>query len=74
MLKSLEAIVYSNGKVVLKEAIRLTSARRAIVILLEGDIDELEISETALLSEQSLAVDWEKPEEDAAWSHLQSEQ
>jgi predicted RNase H-like HicB family nuclease len=27
--------------------------------------------ETALLSEQSLAQDWHRSEEDAAWSHLQ---
>jgi hypothetical protein len=28
-------------------------------------------SETALLNEQSLAEDWNCPEEDEAWSHLQ---
>lgn len=28
-------------------------------------------SETALLSERALAEDWNRPEEDAAWSHLQ---
>ncbi len=28
--------------------------------------------ETALLSEQSLAKDWHRSEEDAAWSHIQS--
>jgi predicted RNase H-like HicB family nuclease len=28
--------------------------------------------ETALLSEQSLAQDWHRSEEDEAWSHLQS--
>lgn len=28
--------------------------------------------ETALLSEQALAEDWLKPEEDEAWAHLQS--
>ena len=27
--------------------------------------------ETALLAEAALAVDWSRPEEDAAWSHLQ---
>ena len=27
---------------------------------------------TALLSQTALANDWERPEEDAAWSHLQS--
>jgi hypothetical protein len=27
--------------------------------------------ETALLAEPALAEDWSRPEEDAAWSHLQ---
>lgn len=31
----------------------------------------MEVSETALLSEEALAEDWDRPEEDAAWSHLQ---
>ncbi len=34
-------------------------------------VANLEISESALLSEGALAVDWNRPEEDAAWSHLQ---
>ena len=29
------------------------------------------LSETALLSEAALAEDWNRPEEEAAWSHLQ---
>ncbi|MFZ2171619.1 MAG: hypothetical protein WAW61_18515 [Methylococcaceae bacterium] len=29
--------------------------------------------EAVLLSEQALAGDWLKPEEEAAWAHLQSE-
>lgn len=36
--------------------------------------DEIEAarrSETALLAEAALAADWSRPEEDAAWSHLQ---
>ena len=32
------------------------------------------ISESALLSEMALAEDWNRPEEDEAWSYLQSEQ
>lgn len=32
------------------------------------------IAETAVLSEPALAKDWNRPEEDAAWSHLQQEQ
>jgi hypothetical protein len=29
--------------------------------------------DAAILSERSLAEDWNRPEEDAAWSHLQSD-
>lgn len=36
--------------------------------------EETAVSETALLSEQALSIDWNRPEEDIAWSHLQSEQ
>ena len=44
----------------------------------EAIIDEndhvrlLESIETSLLAEKSLAEDWLKPEEDQAWSHLQT--
>jgi hypothetical protein len=31
----------------------------------------LPIDEVTLLSEAALAEDWNRPEEDAAWSHLQ---
>lgn len=36
------------------------------------DADEVLANETALLSEPSLS-DWNRPEEDAAWSYLQRE-
>ena len=47
----------------------LGSSRRALLVILDepGAIGD----ETALLSEAALA-DWNRPEEDAAWSHLQS--
>ncbi len=67
MLKSIEATVESNGEVHLREPIRLEHPCRASVTIL----DEPDIPETALLSQESLARDWERPEEDAAWSHLQ---
>jgi hypothetical protein len=35
--------------------------------------ESVKASETALLSEQALAVNWSKPEEDIAWASLQSE-
>lgn len=39
--------------------------RQALVIFLD------EGNEGALLAQSALAVDWLKPEEDAAWAHLQ---
>ncbi len=33
--------------------------------------DEPPLNEAALLSEAALAEDWGRPEEEAAWSHLQ---
>ena len=67
MLKSIEATIETNGDVHLREPIRVGHACRAIVTIL----DEPDVPETALLSQDSLARDWERPEEDAAWSHLQ---
>jgi hypothetical protein len=34
------------------------------------DNNEMEVAETALLSQSALAEDWLKPEEDEAWAYL----
>ena len=68
MIRRLEAIVDEGGQVRLLTPIRLASARRAIVTIL--DDPAAPIAETALLSEPALAKDWDRPEEDAAWAHL----
>ena len=67
MLKAVEAKIESDGKIHLLEPLRLGHSCRAIVTIIE----EPDVSETALLSQQTLAHDWERPEEDQAWSHLQ---
>ena len=48
---------------------QLDGLRRALVTVLDEPA-ELP-GETALLAEAALAVDWNRTEEDAAWSHLQ---
>jgi hypothetical protein len=68
--QAFEAIIDEAGNVRLSETMQFTAPRRALVIVLESD--EPAIDETALLSEDALAVDWNRPEEDAAWAHLQS--
>lgn len=69
-MKTVEAIIDENGKVQLLESVSLPEARRALVTILDEE-PATELSETALLSEQALAEDWNRPEEDEAWSHLQ---
>jgi hypothetical protein len=69
MIRTVEAVVDGEGKVRLLQPVQLETSRRALVVILDepGSTGD----ETALLSEPALA-DWSRPEEDAAWSHLQS--
>jgi hypothetical protein len=69
--QTVEAVIDSEGTVHLLEKVHLASARRALVTILE---EEPMASETALLSEAALAEDWNRSEEDEAWSHLQPAQ
>ncbi len=71
MIQTVEAVVDEQGKVRLLTPIHLPTARRALVTILE-EKPAVNVPETALLSESALAEDWNRPEEDAAWSHLQS--
>ncbi len=70
MLRTIEAIIDERGAVRLLEAVQLSAARRALVTILE-DEPAPSASETAMLSEAALAADWNRPEEDEAWAHLQ---
>ncbi len=70
MIQTVEAIIDPDGRVLLLESVQIKEPRRALVTILE-DEPAARLSETALLSEQALAEDWSRPEEDAAWSHLQ---
>ena len=73
MIATVEAMIDEQGRVGLLESIRLPAVRRALVTILE-EAPLSGVSETALVSEAALARDWDRPEEDAAWSHLQSAQ
>ena len=68
MIRTVEATIDKKGIVRLLEEVELTATRRALVTILE---EPAFANETALLSEAALAEDWNRPEEDAAWSHLQ---
>lgn len=69
MIQTIEAIVDERGAVRLLEPLHLDRRHRALVTILADEPSEA--NETVLLSEASLAEDWNRPEEDAAWSHLQ---
>jgi hypothetical protein len=70
MLRTVEVVIDAQGQVHLLEPISLLGARWALVTILEEE-PGASMHETALLSEAALAEDWNRPEEDAAWSHLQ---
>jgi len=70
MIKTVEAVIDEKGNVKLLEHVRLGVARRALVTILDEE-PAARASETALLSEAALGEDWNRPEEDDAWSHLQ---
>jgi hypothetical protein len=71
MIQTVEAVIDEQGKVQLLETVQLGVSRRALVTILDEDPTSF-TDETALLSEAALAEDWHRPEEDAAWAHLQS--
>jgi hypothetical protein len=62
---TIEAEVDEEGKIRPKEPVSLAPGSRLLITILEP-----EGADTALLSEAALAADWQRPEEDAAWSHL----
>jgi hypothetical protein len=70
MIQTIEAIIDEQGNGRLLEPVHLGETRRALVMILEEQ-PTAGVSETALLSEQALGEDWNRPEEDEAWSHLQ---
>jgi len=70
MIRKIEAVVDEQGTVRLKETVRLVAPRRAVVTIFDEDRGA-KVDESTLLSEPALGQDWNRPEEDAAWSHLQ---
>jgi hypothetical protein len=70
MIKTVEAVIGADGVVRLLEPVPLAGARRALVTILDEE-PTAHPNEAALLSEAAL-VDWNRPEEDVAWAHLQS--
>ena len=72
MIRTIEAFVEEDGTVRLLEDVRLSAPHRALVTIFEEEPAVLP-DDVTLLSEATLADDRNRPEEDAAWSHLQPE-
>jgi len=68
MAQTYEAMVDDTGHIQLLDRVTLPTGHRVLITVLEEPA--LSISETALLSEEALE-DWNRPEEDEAWSYLQ---
>jgi hypothetical protein len=71
MLRSVAGIIDVNGQIRLLEPVVINSPRRAIVTILD-DEGQADVTNTAPLSEAALAADWNRPEEDEAWTGLKS--
>jgi len=67
-MRTIEAVITEEGQIRLLKPIERGRQRRAIVVVLDEAVVPSE--ETAALAEQALE-DWNRPEEDSAWSHLQ---
>lgn len=70
MIRTVEAVIDTHGQVRLLESVKLQGEHRALVTILDEE-PMVHPHEAALLSEAALS-EWNRPEEDEAWSHLQS--
>jgi hypothetical protein len=69
MIQTVEAVIDATGRVRLLGEVQVDAPRRALVTVL--DEPAAIPGEPAQRAEPALAADWSRPEEDAAWSHLQ---
>ena len=71
VIKTVEALIDDQGRVRLLEPVKIARTQRALVTILEEE-PAPDLQEITRLSESALAEDWNRPEEDSAWLHLQS--
>lgn len=69
MLQAIEGIIDENGKLRILDKVNLPKSRRVIITILDEEPSDNAVN-LALLSEAVLARDWDRPEEEEAWSHL----
>ena len=69
MRNTVEAVLQTYGVLHFLEPVRLAAAQRVLVTFTNVQDESLS---GAQLSQQALATDWLRKEEDEAWMHLQS--
>ncbi len=69
MLQTIEAVIDQNGILRVLEPIQWPKHRRGLITILNEEPSD-ELGNLALMSEVALARDWERLEDDEAWSHL----
>ena len=69
MLNTYEAMTDDQGNLRVPDGLKLPEGCRVLITVLD-EAPRQQANEEALLSEKSLAEDWDKPEEDDAWAHL----
>ena len=73
MRRTIKALIEADGTIRLLEPVCLGRPRQALLTILDDEDEDVALSGPAL-SEAALAADWSRPEEDAAWTHLQRAQ
>lgn len=68
MLTTLEAVLQADGALRFLEPVHLSGTQRVLVTFTQPADEALSGS---ALSQNSLATDWLRDEEEAAWAHLQ---
>lgn len=70
---NVEAHVGADGHLRVDVPVELPpGSLRAVLVVDDTGIAEGHPMETALLSQNALAEEWDRPEEEKAWKHLQS--
>ncbi len=70
-LLTIEATFDQDGCLHVEGAVDLKGKRVLITVLPDDDYEFSSGHFSALMSEETLARDWNLPEEDEAWAHLQ---
>ncbi len=71
MLTQIKSTIDENGTVKLLQKITLEKPHHALITILQEESVEEDTFSLMALSESSLATEWNSPEENEAWAHLQ---